>query len=77
MSWNKEAFEYLRNPCIATAGVHSINSELTYIWLHIPSGEQGERTTKEFYCVADMLKTLDWWNRQQPLVWKYWWKPCL
>lgn len=53
------------------------NIELTYVWVHIPSSTQGESKTKKFYCVADLLRTINDWNAQQPLVWKYWWKPCL
>ncbi len=42
----------------------------TYHWMHIPTGERGERT-EEFRSLAELDFKLNFWNQLNPGVWQY------
>jgi hypothetical protein len=47
----------------------------TYHWLHIPSGEKGQRTLREPISGDEMLRWIGKWNAGN-CDWKYWLPPA-
>ena len=43
----------------------------TYQWLHVPSGQRGQRT-QDFMSRVSLMEALNNWNRSANGVWLYW-----